>query len=223
MASVYLVDDHEILLDGLAHLLENDGTFEICGQATTAREALAEIPEARPDLILLDVTLPDKNGIALIKDLQKLCPDIPVLVLSMHEESLYAERVVRAGARGYVMKDTAGSKLIESMKTVLDGGVALTPEASTQIFEALTNNPGQRSKLHDLTDREFEVFELIGKGMDVHEIGDHLAISPRTVDAHRTHIREKLNLPNSQELLLYAVRWTETGEFSEPEEAGEKG
>jgi DNA-binding NarL/FixJ family response regulator len=115
------------------------------------------------------------------------------------------------------MKDTAGSKLIEAMHTVLDGGVALSPEASTQIFEALTNNPGQRSKLHNLTDREFEIFELIGKGMDVHEIGDQLEISPRTVDAHRTHIREKLNLPNSQELLLYAVRWTETGEFSDPE------
>lgn len=216
MASVYLVDDHEVLLDGLLHLFEDCGTFKICGQSTSARDALAKIPEARPDLVLLDLTLPDKNGISVIKDLQKLCAGVPVLVLSMHEESLYAERVVRAGGKGYVMKDSAGTKLIDAMKTVLDGGVALSPEASTQIFEALTNNPGQRSKLHDLTDREFEVFELIGKGMDVHEIGDRLAISPRTVDAHRTHIREKLNLPNSQELLLYAVRWTETGELSEP-------
>lgn len=218
MTSVYLVDDHELLLDGLAHLLEHEGAFEICGQSSTGREALAEIPEVAPDLVLLDLTLPDINGIALIKDLQKLCPKVPILALSMHDEELYAERVIRAGGRGYVMKEVAGAQLLESMKTVLDGGVALSKKASTQIFESLTNNPGGRSMLHDLTDREFEIFELIGKGKDVHEVGDHLGISPRTVDAHRTHIREKLDLANSQELLLYAVRWIETGRLGESDE-----
>ncbi|MDX1679248.1 MAG: response regulator transcription factor [Akkermansiaceae bacterium] len=218
MPAIYLIDDHKLLLDSLSYLLENDGGYEICGQAHCAREALSEVPDIEPDLVLLDISLPDKSGLTLIKDLQALCPDVPVLVLSMHDEMLYAERVIRAGARGYVMKECASEQLLEAMAKVLKGEVALSPKASAKIFEALSGNPGDQPKLHDLTDREFEVFELIGRGEDVHDIAEHLSISPRTVDAHRTHIREKLGLPNSQALLRHAVRWVESGEFVEDAE-----
>jgi DNA-binding NarL/FixJ family response regulator len=219
VSTVFLIDDHSLLREGLAHLLGRQDDFEICGQAGTAREALAQIPELDPDLVLLDMSLPDKNGLELIKDLQAICPHVRILVLSMHDETLYAERVLRAGARGYIMKEAAGERLVEAMRRVLAGRVALSPEASTHILGALSDNPGDRprSRMQSLTDREFEVFELIGKGRDAHEISRRLGISPRTVDAHRAHIREKLGLADSSELMRYAVRWVETGEVSETE------
>ncbi|MCH7228246.1 response regulator [Haloferula sp. A504] len=214
MTTVFIVDDHSLLRDGLIHLLEGEEGFEVCGQAGTGGEALAEIPKCRPDLVLLDMSLPDSNGLELLKDLLALCPEVRVLVLSVHDEALYAERVIRAGARGYVMKGAPKSQLVGAMRRVLEGQIALSVEASSHILGGLSGGGAHNSKtgMQSLTDREFEVFELIGRGGDAHEIGDKLGISSRTVDAHRTHIREKLGLADSAELMRYAVRWVETGE-----------
>jgi DNA-binding NarL/FixJ family response regulator len=139
-----------------------------------------------------------------------------LLVLSMHDEMLYAERVIRAGARGYLMKESASNRLVKAFDTVLNGGIVLSEQAAAHILGALTGERSsrQRSRLEQLTDREFEVFELVGLGKRVHEIGDQLHISPRTVDAHRAHIREKLGLPDSPSLMRYAVRWIETGNMA---------
>lgn len=217
MSTIFLIDDHSLLREGLTHLLESEDGFEICGQVGTAREALDQVPALDPDLVLLDMSLPDKNGLELIKDLRAICPHVRILVLSMHDETLYAERVLRAGARGYIMKDAPSERLFDAMRRILAGRVVLSPEASTHILGALSDNPGvrPRSCMESLTDREFEVFELIGKGQDAHEISRHLGISPRTVDAHRAHIRKKLGLADSAELMRYAVRWVETGEVAQ--------
>lgn len=221
MQRIFLIDDHPVLRDGIAHHIERNKDFEVCGEAGSAREALQAIPELKPDLVITDMTLPDKNGLELIKDLQTLCPEIPVLVLSMHDEMLYAERVVRAGARGYIMKESAPGQLINAIKMVLKGGIILSDKASSHILGALRGGRGgqPRSRLEQLTDREFEVFELVGQGKSAHDIGKQLHISPRTVDAHRAHIREKLGLPDTPSLMRYAIRWVETGNESVTDDA----
>jgi DNA-binding NarL/FixJ family response regulator len=218
MFTIYLVDDHTLLRDGLAHLLERESDFRICGQAATGAEALEQIPARQPDLVILDISLPDRNGLELLKDLQNLCPETQVLVLSMHDETLYAERVIRAGARGYLTKGSAKDRLIPALRRILDGQIALTQEASSFILGGMAGDGRRksRSRMQSLTDREFEVFERIGAGKDIHEIADALGISPRTVEAHRTHIREKLDLDDAAALLRYAVRWVETGEIVDP-------
>jgi len=220
MNRIFFVDDHPLLLDGLKAMIDSKKEFEVCGDARTTEEALERIPDCDPDLVVTDITLPDRNGLELIKDLQALQPGLPILVLSMHDEMLYAERVLRAGARGYVMKEAASQKMAEAMRQVLDGGVYLSKEASTHILGGLSgqSQPHPKSRLEGLTDREFEVFELVGRGKSAHEIGDILNISSRTVDAHRAHIREKLELPDSAALLRYAVRWVEAGELPSGDE-----
>jgi len=214
MKRIFVVDDHPMLREGLEHLIRRHADFEICGGAGTAAEALDAIPALIPDLVLMDLSLPDKNGLELIKDLRALCPKVAVLVLSMHDEMLYAERVIRAGGKGYIMKESAANVLAEAMQKVLDGGVFLSDQATAHILGALSGkrDTKPRSRLERLTDREFEVFELVGQGKSAHEIADQLHISPRTVDAHRAHIREKLGLPDSPALMRYAVRWVESGE-----------
>lgn len=213
MHRIFLIDDHPMMREGLTHLIQRSPEFEICGEAGTAAEAFQIIPKIKPDLVVMDLSLPDKNGLELIKDLQALCPEVAVLVLSMHDEMLYAERVIRAGGRGYIMKESAPEKLAEAMRKVLAGMVYVSDQASTHILDTLSGKSGNktRSRLEGLTDREFEVFELVGEGKSAHEIGDRLSISPRTVDAHRAHIREKLGLPDSAALMRYAVRWVEAG------------
>jgi len=217
MHRIFLVDDHPILREGLAYLLSCEEDFEVCGQAGSAAEAIRQVPEAAPDLVLMDISLPDKNGLELLKDLQTLCPRLPVLILSMHDELLYAERVVRAGASGYVMKDAGTKSMLDAVRKVLAGVVHLSDEASSHILTALSGkrNRSARTRLDRLSDREFEVFELVGKGLSAQQIAKRLFISPRTVDAHRSHIREKLGLENFQTLMRYAVRWVETGERPE--------
>jgi DNA-binding NarL/FixJ family response regulator len=213
MHRILLVDDHPLLRDGVAHLIGRHDEYEVCGEADSAAEALEQVSMVRPDLVVMDMTLPDKSGLELIKDFQALCPEIPVLVLSMHDEMLYAERVIRAGGRGYIMKESAASQLMTAIKTVLDGGIVLSERASAHILGALAGRRDRkpRTRLEQLTDREFEVFEQVGLGKSAHAIGRDLSISPRTVDAHRAHIREKLGLPDSPSLMRYAVRWMESG------------
>jgi DNA-binding NarL/FixJ family response regulator len=214
MNRILLVDDHPLLREGLTRLISNESGMTICGTAGSVQEALAMVESEKPDLVITDLTLPGRNGLELIKDLGATHPEIPTIVLSMHDELFYAERVLRAGGRGYVMKDAAPEHLLKAIRTVLDGGVFASPTVTTHFLQTLSPGKPQSKPsfpLERLTDREMEVFELIGNAKSNHDIACRLGISPRTLDAHRAHIREKLGLGDGNELTRYAIRWVEIG------------
>jgi len=214
MIRILLVDDHPLLREGLAHLIAAESDLEVCGMAGSVQEALALVESESPDLVISDLTLPGRNGLELIKDLCATRPDIPVIVLSMHDELVYAERVLRAGGMGYIMKDTPPERLLEAIRVVMGGGVFASQNLTNQFLKALSSGKGQAKPsfpLERLTDRELEVFELIGQAKSNHDIARRLGISPRTLDAHRAHIREKLGLEDSNELTRHAIRWFEVG------------
>lgn len=215
MSRILLVDDHPLLLEGLCRLISAEPGLEVCGLAGDVREAIAQVEMAKPDLIVTDLTLPGRNGLELIKDLAATHPELPIIVLSMHDELIYAERVLRAGGKGYVMKDTPPERLLEAIRVVLGGGVFASQSVTSHLLKALSSGRRQPSKsvfpLECLTDREMEVFELIGQARSNHEIASRLGISPRTLDAHRSHIREKLGLSDGNELTRHAIRWVEVG------------
>jgi len=214
MCNILLVDDHPLLREGLGRLISAEPGMRVCAMAGSVQEALAAVETHKPDLIVTDLTLPGRNGLELIKDLGAIHPEIPVIVLSMHDELVYAERVLRAGGRGYVMKDTPPDRLLEAIRTVIAGGIFASQTVTNHFLKALSagKNMSQPSfPLERLTDREMEVFELIGQARSNHEIASRLGISPRTLDAHRAHIREKLGLADSNELTRHAIRWVEVG------------
>jgi DNA-binding NarL/FixJ family response regulator len=205
---ILLVDDHPLTRHGMAQLIGQQRDLEVCGEAGNAEQALDSIRLLRPELVLVDVTLPGKPGLELIKDINVLYPGVLVLVVSMHDESLYAERALRAGARGYLMKSAGGDELVRAIRHVFAGQVYLSQDLSAKILDGLTRN--QRTKpvaVSSLSNREFEVFQLVGEGLTTREIGSRLHISGKTVETHRLRIREKLALKTTPELTKYAVRW----------------
>jgi DNA-binding NarL/FixJ family response regulator len=208
---ILLVDDHPLTRHGLAQLIAQQPDLAVCGEAGTAEEALEYTRSLEPDLVLVDVTLPGKPGLELIKDLTTLFPEVAVLVFSMHDESLYAERALRAGARGYLMKSVGGEEMLKALRHVLAGKVYLSQELSARILDSLSGSLRRPAGvLSALSDREFEVFQLVGEGLATREIGLRLHISGKTVETHRLRIREKLGLKSPSELTKYAVRWTGT-------------
>lgn len=213
MKRILLVDDHPVMRYGLAQLIQAEDDLEVCGEAGSAAEALTRIEELLPDLAIVDMTLPDRNGLELIKEIVARFEEVATLVVSMHDESLYAERVLRAGGRGYIMKEEAASKLIEAIRRVLSGGVFVSDNMSALIVEmfAKQNRRSEsKSPIKSLTDREFEIFQLIGNGKGTRDIANQLKISTGTIDAHRAHIKEKLRLEDGNALVRHAVRWIET-------------
>jgi len=206
-----IVDDHPMTRDGLKHLIDREPDLEVAWEAENAAQALETVVKVRPDLALVDITLPDKNGIDLIKDFKAVCPELPVLVISMHDESLYAERALRAGARGYITKQEGGAKLMQAIRQVLSGQIYVDGKTAARIVEIFS---GQRSTAQDrspvalLSDREFEIFQLIGEGLASKEIGGRMNISAKTVEAHRLNIKSKLSLNTAAELIAFAARWT---------------
>lgn len=214
MKTVLIVDDHPVMREGLERIIEADGRYRVCGKAESCGEALALVETVDPDLVLTDLSLPGRSGLEMIKDLKVSRPELPVLVMSMHDELIYAERVLKAGGRGYLMKDALPGELLRAIRLVLEGEVFASQAVANHFLQVLSSGKGQSKAgfpLERLTDRELEVFELIGKGEGNHSIATHLGISPRTVDAHRVHIREKLGLSDGTELTRYAVRWIEAG------------
>jgi DNA-binding NarL/FixJ family response regulator len=197
-----------MMREGLAQLIDHEPDLSAAGQASDASQALKSIAEAVPDLVILDISLPDKSGLELIKDIHILHPSLPVLVLSMHDESLYAERVLRAGGRGYIMKQEGGKKLMEAIRNVLGGKIYVSERMSAKILELFS---GQRQQSHSpveqLTDREFEVFQLIGQGQGTRQIAQRLHLSVKTIEVHRANMKKKLNLTTGTDLVRYAVRW----------------
>ncbi len=211
-----ILDDHPMMREGLAQLINNEPDLTVCGQAGTAGEGLKMVEALKPDLLLADISLPDKSGIEVIKDSLALHPEIPVLVISMHDETLYAERILRAGARGYIMKQEGGQKLMGAIRKVLGGQIYVSEKISSKILESLSGRTQQpvRTAMQNLSDREFEVLQLLGQGKGTGEIAKHLHLSAKTVEAHRANIKRKLELKTGPELVRYAVRWVETQNVS---------
>lgn len=203
------MDDHPLMRRGQADLLNREAGLEVCGEAGTAREALEAVARLKPDLVLLDMGLPDKDGLELIKDIQALHPGLPVLAMSMQEESLYAARVLRAGGRGYVMKQEGPERLAGAVRAVLDGQVALSPRMAARILESMVGPAGEAGggPEEKLTDRELEVMRLFGEGWSTDEIASRLHLSPKTVDVHRGHIKEKLGFKTTPQFIRFAIRW----------------
>ncbi len=210
---ILLVDDHPFMRAGLAQLIDRQPDLVVCGEAGNPAEALQLLPKLEPDLVLSDLTMPGRGGLEFIKDMLAAAPRLSVLVVSMHDEIVYAERVLRAGARGYVMKEAGGDKLLAAIRQVLDGGVYVSARINARILDALsgTKPRGSTSPIQKLTDREFEVFQLIGHGKSTREIAAQLHLSSKTIDVHRSHIKEKLGLKDVTSLVRHAVRWVETG------------
>jgi len=205
---IFVVDDHPIVRQGLAQLINNEADLIVCGQGEDAYQSLRAIKEAKPELALVDISLKDSDGIELLKELRAGVPDLPVLILSMHDESLYAERALRAGARGYIMKQEAPQTLISAIRKVLAGEVYVSEKMGATLLRRIVGGKksGGDLPMDRLTDRELEIFRMIGAGQSVKEIADKLCLSVKTVEAHREHIKEKLNLKGSAELLRFAIR-----------------
>ena len=197
---------------GLAQLINHEKDLAVCGEAESAHAAMQAIAEFRPDLVTVDITLPGKGGTELIKDIRAQYPALAMLVVSLHDESLYAERVLRAGARGYIMKQEGGMRLMQAVRQVLSGQIYVSEKMSARIVElfAVGRPSTEKTSLGSLTDREFEVFQLIGQGRGTRQIAEHLHLSVKTVEVHRLHIKEKLKLPDAPSLVRHAVRWVET-------------
>jgi DNA-binding NarL/FixJ family response regulator len=193
----------------MAELIGQQADLVICGEAGDADHALGAVVSLKPELILVDVALPGKPGLELIKDIKTLHPEILILVVSMYDEDIYAERALRAGARGYLMKNEGGEKLIAAIRQVLSGKTYVSESLSAKILDGFSGrrHRGDDTTIGALTDCEFEVFQFIGQGLTTREIGERLRMSGKTVETHRLHIREKLRLKTGPELIRHAVRW----------------
>lgn len=209
---ILLIDDHPIMRHGLAQLIRMEPELEVCGEAGSAASGLAELEKLKPDLVIVDLTLPDKHGLELLKDIQAMRPGQRCIVLSMHDESLYAERALRAGARGYVMKETAAENLITAIQRVLGGSIYISETMASRMLEQVSGQRGKTGStgVSQLSDRELEVLEMIGLGTPTKLIAEKLSISSRTVEAHRAHIKEKLAITDGAALVRYAVQWVES-------------
>ena len=209
---ILVVDDHPMMRQGLAQLVGMEPDLTICGEAENAEAALGCVESLKPDLVLADISLPGKNGLELIKDFQALSPGLPILVISMHDESLYAERVLRAGGRGYIMKQEGGKKLMLAIRQVLEGRIYVSEKMSADILEIFSGRRAgaEGSPVEKLTDREFEVFQLLGQGKGTRDIAEKLHLSVKTVEVHRANIKAKLKLKSAAELIRFTVRWAES-------------
>lgn len=211
--SVVIVDDHRMFREQLRHLIEKADGMKVCGEADNIRDGFALIRQTQPSVAIVDITLKGSSGLELLKDLRAHGIAVPVLVLSMHDESLYAERALRAGARGYVTKHEASADVMKAIRHIFKGEIYLKPQFMSRMMGRMVTGGDIRVRPIDrLADRELEVFELIGRGLTTREIAAQLGLGITTVDTYRTRIREKLSLENAAELRLAASRWVQLGE-----------
>jgi len=208
-ARVFVVDDHPIVRQGLSQLINREPDLMVCGEAEDARTALEAIAPSRPAIVIVDVSLEGPDGIELLKTIRSRDSKLPVLVLSMHDESLYAERALRAGANGYIMKQEATDRVLTAIRQILGGEVYVSDRMAQKMVHQFIGRSGvaKRSKADELTDRELEVFRLIGQGHGTRQIAEELHLSVKTVESHYAHIKEKLSLKNARELVQHAARW----------------
>jgi DNA-binding NarL/FixJ family response regulator len=205
---ILLVDDHPICRQGLREIIESQKDLSVCGTAEDIHTALAEAEKLRPDLVMIDISLKDSNGLELLKDLKVRSPELKVLMLSMHDEVLYAQRALRAGAGGYIMKQEATDKVLTAIRRVLGGDVYLSERMERKLMQQLVGgkSPKLGRSIEDLSDRELQVFNLIGEGKGTRQIAELLHLSIKTIESHRAHIKEKLGLSNANELVQHAIQ-----------------
>jgi DNA-binding NarL/FixJ family response regulator len=210
---VFIVDDHAMFREGLRQLIEYDPGLTVCGDAADAAAAVEGIHQTQPDVVIVDITLAESNGLDLIKDLRNDEEDCPVLVVSMHEESLYAERALRAGAMGYVMKNEPAKTVIAAIHSVLRGEVYLSRKMSSTVISKFLHGETEKpmSPVETLSDRELEVFRMLGQGKGTRQIAQDLGLSIPTIQSFRNRIKEKLNLKTAPELVLHAINWVQSG------------
>jgi len=212
---ILVVDDHPLMREGITQWICRAPELAVCGQAESAAQALALVEKLQPDLVLTDISLTGRNGLELIKDILILQPELPVLVLSMHDEVLYAGRALEAGARGYLMKRAGGDRVVEAIREILAGRIAVSADTATRLLEEYSGRRSRtgRAILPTLTDREFEIFQLLGEAKSNREIADQLHLSAKTVGSHRMNITLKLKLKNSAELMRHALHYAEKEAF----------
>lgn len=207
---VFIVEDHPITQAGFAALINREPDLFVCGATDNAAAALTQIEKLKPAIVISDFTLRASNGIELLKNVVAVCPDVPMLVMSMHDENLFAERAMRAGARGYIMKREAADKIIPAIRTILAGDIYLSEAMQRKLLNGVFHQrkvePGE-FPLETLSDRELEVFQLIGNGFTTREIAQRLNLSPKTIDSYREHLKLKLSLKNGTELVRRAICW----------------
>jgi DNA-binding NarL/FixJ family response regulator len=206
---VFLVDDHPLVREWLTQLIQRESDLSVCGEAEDTQEALKKIAETKPDIVIADITLKTTHGLELVKDLQVRLPSLPVLVLSMHDESLYAERVLRAGARGYITKQEATKRILLAIRQVLSGQIYISEKMASRMVQKMVmgSAEAQKSPIERLTDRELEVFQLIGRGHGTRRIAEELHLGIKTVESYRARIKEKLKLDDGTQLLQHAIQW----------------
>jgi len=207
---VLLVDDHPIVRQGLALLIDREADLSVCGEAEGAHTAFHAIETLKPDIVVLDISLSGPDGLDVLKEIRTKTAALPVLILSMHDESIYAERAMRAGANGYIMKQEATEKVLVAIRRILQGDVYLSDRLTNTMLQQFVRGaaPSKSSPLVNLTDRELEVFRLIGEGHGTRRIADELHLSVKTIESYQAHIKEKLALRNARELVQHAIEWT---------------
>lgn len=207
--SVFIVDDHPIVRQGLSQLIEQEDDLKVCGEAADVKEARVALSKTLPDVVILDLSLRDSDGLELIKDIRSKYRQLPVLVLSMHDENIYAERLLSAGANGYIMKQAAADQLLTALRRVLSGGIYVSEHVGTSMIErfAVAGRRQNANPIDRLSNRELQVLNLIGRGRTTREIAENLNLSVKTVESHRQRIKKKLNLQTSPQLVQFAVNW----------------
>ncbi|MGA9529066.1 MAG: response regulator transcription factor [Terriglobales bacterium] len=209
-SKVFIVDDHPIIRQGLTLLINREADLAVCGDAEDAQTALQSLPLLNPDIMVVDISLNGPDGLDLLKDVRIRYPEVPVLVLSMHDESIYAERALRAGAQGYIMKQEAAERVLVALRRILSHEIYVSERVANRMLQRYIGSPmaGRLSAISDLTDRELEVFRLIGEGHSTRRIAEALHISVKTVESYQAHIKEKLSLRSARELVQHAIQWS---------------
>ncbi|MBH54336.1 MAG: DNA-binding response regulator [Opitutaceae bacterium] len=209
--NIFLVDDHPLIRKGLSQLLGQEENMQICGEAENVPTALKGIPQTGPDLVIADISLPGNNGLELIKNIKALYPHLKVLVFSMHDEIVYAQRALRAGAQAYIMKQEDVEKIKVAIRRIMGGDIYVNQKVSDQLLHQIVNGTASSSQspVDRLSDRELEVVQSIGNGLSTREIAGSLNVSVKTIESHRAHIKGKLNLKNATELVQFSVQWVE--------------
>lgn len=208
---VFIVDDHPLVRQGLAQIISGQEDLEICGEAEDASSAMRGIDTTSPDVVIVDISLQGNNGLELIKNVKAIHESLPILVFSMHDESIYAQRALRAGAKAYVMKKEPSDKIVDAIRKILKGEIYVSSRVADQVLHQIVNGPSNvtASPVDRLTDRELEVVQLIGRGLSTREIAESLHLSVKTIESHRAHVKEKLNLRNATELVQFSVQWVD--------------
>ncbi|MEM9159698.1 MAG: response regulator transcription factor [Verrucomicrobiota bacterium] len=208
---IFIVDDHPLVRQGLSQIIAGQEDMEVCGEAEDSPSAMQGVGNTNPDAIIVDISLQGNNGLELIKNIKAVYDTIPIMVFSMHDETIYAQRALRAGAKAYVMKKESSDKVVTAIHKIMKGEIYVSASVADQVLHQIVNGPNNvsQSPIDRLTDRELEVVQLIGRGLSTREIAESLNLSVKTIESHRAHVKEKLNLRNATELVQFSVQWVD--------------